>query len=73
MIALSASENIWLLLVDHDDGGDFYQQSGLGGRSTWLNLETGEMRHFYLCKRVLFSVGWHEMPELQDKCDKQTF
>jgi len=73
MIAFSWGNHIWLLLEDHDDGKSTANTfpGDLGNRrSVWLQLETGEIRHINVCKRVLLLTGWHQMPELQDKCDK---
>jgi len=71
MIAIGWGNHIWLLLEDHDDGKSPWAPAN--DRSVWFQLETGEIRHFNVCKRVLLLTGWHQMPELQDKCDKQTF
>lgn len=73
MIALSTSDNIWLLLEDVDDDGDhgpWTISTANSRRSIWLSLETGEVRRLDLCMRVLFAMGWREMPGLQDKCGK---
>lgn len=58
-IALSYSGKLYLLLKDVDlNEHKILTLDARVRRSTWLNLETGEVKGIDLCQRTLFNVGW---------------